>query len=169
MKMDTIMNIKIKRLKMFVLAKKLMVMFLLISAFSTSLFAIPKGCEKIMANDNQENLTSKDRVCVAAVLAEELSATTPMTVDPYTTLIGVISIKDTLIYKYSISLPKDLDVKKVAISMDKITTNSNCSTPEVRGLIDLDITLEHSYYDKNGVYKFNIVVDKAKCQKLKIK
>lgn len=127
-----------------------------------------KRCDFISEQDSFYGLNPEDSECVAKLVAEAMIENLPIKADKYTTLTSVIAEKSILLYKYKVIVPEHLDKYKLEVVMNEDILNSNCTEPEVRNVIDLGVEFQHTYQDEKGIHLFKVLVDKNKCESLKI-
>ncbi len=154
-----------KGLKMKFILKKTTVSLLLTSIFTSYLLAVPKECQKIKDANSMDGLTSKDSRCLALVIAEKKSETTPLKIDKETTLTSVTASGNMIIHDFNAILTDVRDIKSLESFMRKGTINSNCTTPPSRAAIDIGAEFILRYYDEKNIHQFSIAINKEVCEK----
>jgi len=135
---------------------------------SVSAFAAVLDCTYLDNVEDLKQLTSKDAACAAKIMADEMNKETPIQVDKYTKISTLSATDKQIVFKYSTTIDKtekNLSMDKMKKLMQKAITNSNCTVPEIRHLLNIDVYVKHQYYDKNNLFMFDFDVDKATCLK----
>jgi len=102
-----------------------------------------------------------------AMVAEEFNKKCPMVVDKYTTINKALPFSDRLKYQASISgIPYEnlkQSLEKIRKNISSIGTNTMCSSPDTRTLIESGLIMEYEYYYQDGTFLFSYGVKKSDC------
>lgn len=147
--------------------KKIIISVFAMISLSQSASAISTQCEYINNVKSFEEFKASDIPCVTEVIADAMNASTPTRIDKITTLTALTAVSDGLVYNYQLTnLPKDLNTTLAKQKMEPILRNTNCTTPDVKKLINLGVKITHSYYNDKGKFLFKVNVDKSICDKI---
>lgn len=102
------------------------------------------------------------------MVADEFNKNCPMIVDKHTTITKVLPFSDRLKYQASISgIPYEnikLSLEKLKNNITNIGTNTMCSSPDTRSLIESGLIMEYEYYYQDGTFLFSYDVKKSDCR-----
>ena len=101
------------------------------------------------------------------MVADEFNKNCPMILDKYTLITKALPFSDRLKYQAVISgIPYD-NIKQSLESLKNniinIGTNTMCSSPDSRSLIDSGLIVEYEYYYEDGTFLFSYGVKKSDC------
>lgn len=148
--------------------KKKVQLGLLSMVISSSVFALSPECDYVKNIENFSSVTSENAECVVALVAEETNKGLPAQIDAYTSLMSIMANGNVLSYKYHINnLPEGINLETVSTTMSMMLLNSNCTTPEVKVLLDAGITLSHNYFGNTGKFLFKRDVSSEDCKSIK--
>jgi hypothetical protein len=101
------------------------------------------------------------------MVAAEFNKKCPMIVDQYTKINKVLPFSNRLKYQASISgIPYENlsnSLIKLKNNISTIGTNTMCSSPDTRALIDSGLVMEYEYYYQDGRFLFSYGVQKSDC------
>ncbi|WDP88713.1 MAG: hypothetical protein HUN04_02755 [Desulfobacter sp.] len=137
--------------------------------FFTALFLIfGITLSEVEAEDFISIMEKYGKKTAIKMVVDEFNKNCPMVVDKYTNITKALPFSDRLKYQASISgIPYDNIKQSLESLKNRITyigTNTMCSSPDTRPLIDSDLIVEYEYYYEDGTFLFSYSVKKSDCQ-----
>ena len=98
-------------------------------------------------------------------VAEEVNKRLPMTVDENTEMIEAVGFEGIFIQNFQLTnhTKSDLDMSVFNKEMKPHVTNTACTTPETRDLLDHGVVLRYAYRDMNSTNIASYDVSMADC------
>ncbi len=99
-------------------------------------------------------------------MANQLSKQLPQKIDEVTTLTNVITIEQSLTYKYNLNIhKKDLPVNAFMNEMKSNLHQNLCSRKVLMQMLDIGVQFIYVYVDSDGKYIGEIYINKKVCEK----
>lgn len=117
----------------------------------------------------QHQYKAKDLNCIGQITEKDFAKVTPVRIDNTTVLTSLKYNKNTktLINKYTLFQGMNVstdDWNLTAKEVSKNTTESNCTNPNSKPLLELGLNAKHIYTDYNTKRQFTVLVNKNICK-----
>lgn len=120
-------------------------------------------------NLSQHQYKAKDLDCIGQMTEKNFANATPLRIDKTTVLTSLKYDKktNTVINKYTLFQGMQVSTKDwnlTAKEVSKNTTETNCTNPNSKQLLDFGLNAKHIYTDYNTKRQFTVLVNKKICK-----